>query len=292
MESNPLSKPVNFSLHGFLKLIRIPNLLIIAFTQYMAAVFLVGEDSNGLGHLFDPNLFLLVLSTVFIAAAGYIINDYYDVKIDFINKPNRVIVGKVLKRRIVMVAHTLLNFSGVLIALSLSWRVGLISFVAAFLLWLYSNQLKRLPLIGNLCIAVLTGAALFLVGVYFDQHVYLINIYAFFAFSITLIREIVKDIEDQKGDANFGCKTLPVLLGVRKTKIVLYILITGFIFTIFYLAFQLGNTTLIIYFVLLIFPIAHFVYYLIKADTIKHFTYLSNYCKVLMLSGILSMMFF
>lgn len=292
MKGKSLSKRVRFSLSGFLKLVRFPNLVIIVFTQYMTAIFLVGNHGEGLKYLFDPNLFKLILSTVLIAAAGYIINDYYDVKIDFINKPNRVVVGRVLKRRIAMALHTVLNLIGIFIAFTLSWKVGLLSFASAFMLWLYSNQLKRLPLIGNCCIGLLTGAALFLVGMYYQQHIYLVNIYAFFAFSITLIREVIKDMEDQKGDADFGCLTLPVVLGLRRTKWVLYILIACFIFTIFFLAYRLGNTTLTVYFLLLVLPIGYFVYYLVKADTVRHFAYLSNFCKIIMLSGILSMMFF
>lgn len=285
-------RPVNFSLHGFLKVIRFPNLLIIGFTQCMTAAFLVGDTSEGISRLFDANLFLLVLSTVFIAAAGYIINDYYDVKIDFINKPKRVVVGRILKRRGVMVAHSILNFFGISIAFYLSVWVGLISVGAAFFLWWYSNQLKRLPFIGNFFIGVLTGASIYLVGVYYQQQVYLINTYAFFAFSITLIREIVKDMEDLKGDADFGCRTLPVLFGIRKTKVFVYILIAAFIFIMFYLANRLGNQTLIIYFLILLLPILHFLFLLVKADTVRQFRAISNYCKVIMLSGILSMAFF
>ncbi len=289
---SPLSKPVNFSLHGFFKVIRFPNLLIIAFTQYMTAAFLVGDTHEGISRLIDINLLLLVLSTLFIAAAGYIINDYYDVKIDYINKPKRVVVGRILKRRGVMVAHTILNFMGILIGFYLSIWVGIISVGSAFMLWWYSNQLKRLPFIGNFFIAVLTGASIFLVGIYYQQHIFLVNTYAFFAFSITLIREIVKDMEDLKGDADFGCRTLPILLGIRKTKIVLYFFIGAFIFIMFYLADRLGNQTLVMYFLILSIPILHFLYVLIKADTVRHFRMLSNYCKVIMLSGILSMAFF
>lgn len=292
MEGKPLSRPVSFSVSGFLKLVRFPNLAIIVFTQYMTAIFLVGEAGEGLQYLFDPNLFKLVLATVLIAAAGYIINDYYDVKIDFINKPDRVVVGRALKRRKAMVLHTAFNFIGILIGFTLSWKIGLLCFASAFMLWFYSNQLKRLPLIGNCFVGLLTGAALFLVGMYYQQHVYLVNIYAFFAFSITLIREIIKDIEDQKGDADFGCLTLPVVLGLRKTKWVLYILTASFVFTIFFLAHRLGNSTLTVYFLLLVVPITYFIYYLVRADTVRHFRYLSNFCKIIMLSGILSMMFF
>lgn len=289
---SPLPKPVNFSLHGFFRVIRFPNLLIIAFTQYMTAGFLVGDTRGGISRLIDINLLLLVASTLFIAAAGYIINDYYDVKIDYINKPKRVVVGRILKRRGVMVAHSVLNFLGILIAFYLSKWVGLISVGSAFMLWWYSNQLKRLPFIGNFFIAVLTGASIFLVGVYYQQHIFLVNTYAFFAFSITLIREIVKDMEDLKGDADFGCRTLPIIFGIRKTKVILYLLIGTFIFIMFYLADRLANQTLVIYFLILSVPILHFLFLLVKADTVRQFKMLSNYCKALMLSGILSMAFF
>ena len=155
MEGKPLSRSVSFSVSGFLKLVRFPNLAIIVFTQYMTAIFLVGEAGEGLQYLLDPNLFKLVLATVLIAAAGYIINDYYDVKIDFINKPDRVVVGRALKRRKAMVLHTAFNFIGILIGFTLSWKIGLLCFASAFMLWFYSNQLKRLPLIGNCFVGLL-----------------------------------------------------------------------------------------------------------------------------------------
>ena len=152
------------------------------------------------------------------AAAGYIINDYYDVKIDYINKPERVIVGTVLKRRVVLFWHTFLNFSAIIIGSFLDWKIGAIHFASAFMLWLYSNQLKRLPLIGNFIVALLTGLSISIITLYFGQNPILVHTYALFAFSISLIREIVKDMEDWKGDADFGCKTLPIILGVRKTS--------------------------------------------------------------------------
>src|SRR5690606_21344776 len=135
----------------------------------------------------------------------------------------------------------------------------------------YSNQLKRLPLIGNCFVGLLTGAASFLVVMYYQQNVYLVNIYAFFAFSITLIREIINDLEDQKGDADFGCLTLPVVLGLRKAKWVLYFLIGCFVFIMLFLAHRLANTALTIYFLLLAGPLGYFVYCLARADTVNPF---------------------
>lgn len=279
-------------LTGFAKVTRVHNLVILALTQYLTAIFLVDIHSNWKGYARDYELFLLIFSTTIIAAAGYLINDYYDVKIDFINRPDRVIVGKTLKRRIVMVAHILLNLVGIAIGFYLSPMVGVINFVAAFLLWLYSNQLKRLPLIGNLVIALLSGLGVWMVSIYFPQNKLLVYTYAIFAFAISLVREIVKDIEDMQGDESFGCKTLPILLGVRNTKLFLYFLSALFIFLLFFMAGLIGNQILIAYFILLILPITYFIFRLVYADTKREFSFLSNYCKLLMLSGILSMLFF
>lgn len=285
-------KPGNFSFSGFFKLARVPNLIIIAVTQYMAAVFLAGSLQEAVYYLKDIRLFLLSLSTVLIAAAGYIINDYYDVKIDFVNKPDRVIVGKVLKRRVVMAAHTALNLTGIAIGTFLSVKVGLLNFAAAFLLWLYSNQLKRLPFIGNLSIALLSGAAVAVVALYYQQNQFLIYTYSVFAFSITLVREIIKDMEDLQGDERFGCKTLPILLGIRNTKYILYGMILVFIFILFYLASLLGNPVLTKYLIVLIIPIIYFIFRLVVADTKKDFSFLSSFSKVIILSGVVSMAFF
>ena len=109
-----------FSLTGFVKLTRVQNLLIIALAQYLSAIFLVGPSTDWKLYLLDMNLFFISFSTVIIAAAGYMINDYYDVKIDYVNKPDQVIVGKVLTRRSVMVVHSILNFTGIFVGIMIS----------------------------------------------------------------------------------------------------------------------------------------------------------------------------
>lgn len=280
-------RPRNFSFQGFFRLIRVQNLLIIVFSQYLCAIYLLEGIS-----VTNIELFLLSLSTVFLAAAGYIINDYYDVKIDYVNKPNRVIVGKVLKRRVVLFSHSLLNFTAIGIGFYLNWEIAAIHFTSAFLLWLYSNQLKRLPFIGNLTVAFLTGISISIVSIYFGQKAILINIYAVFAFSISLIREIIKDMEDWKGDATFGCKTLPIIFGLRKTKLIVYSFIGLFGFLIFYLTQFLENNILYYYFSGLTLFIIYFVHRLSTADKVKDFHFLSTYCKVIMLSGIISILLF
>lgn len=274
------------------KLARTPNLIIIVITQYLTAVFIAAPNISIYKVLLDLNFFLVVFSTIIIASAGYFINDYYDIKIDMINKPEKVIVGNKLNRRPVLIWHSIYNFIGVALGTYVSIWIGMINIFASFLLWFYSNQLKRMPLIGNISVALLTGLSLLVVAVYYRSNEYLVFIYAFFAFGITLIREIIKDIEDMKGDETFGCKSIPIIYGVRKTKIFLYFLMILFAVAItLFLGYE-SNSFLNTYFLFLIVPSIYFLYALYRADRVKHFSRLSTYCKWLMLSGVLSMIFY
>ena len=286
------SKPSRFLFKDFLKLIRLPNLLIVFLAQFMAAYFLVNPYDSLLPYFTDNDLWLLIISTLLITAAGYIINDYYDVKIDLINKPQRVLVGHSFKRRVALLLHSIFNLVAVAIGFALSYTIGLINLIATFCLWLYSNQLKRLPLVGNLMVAMLTGASIALVGVLYGENEFLVNTYALFSMGITLIREIVKDMEDLKGDSTHGCKTLPIIWGYRKTKNFIYFISILFVASLFWLATLLGNTVLIYYFLFLSPVFIFFIYKLYRADTTRAYLFLSNYCKMIMLSVILSMVFF
>lgn len=279
----------SFSFWSLFKISRPANLIIVAFAQLMTAYFLVETSRQGLPVLQDINLYLLVLSTVIITASGYMINDYYDVKIDYINKPDEVIIGKGMKRRMVIFFHTVLNFTGIGIAWYVSPRVGVITFVSAFLLWLYSNQLKRLPFIGNFVVALLTGVAIWIVGYYYQQSELLVLTYAIFAFFINLIREIIKDIEDRQGDRKHGCKTLPIVLGFRNTKRVIFVIAVAFVCAILTVTFKINNASLFYYFGGLSFLFFLFMYKIYIADRKEHFTQLSILSKLLMLTGIISM---
>ncbi|UXX80217.1 geranylgeranylglycerol-phosphate geranylgeranyltransferase [Reichenbachiella carrageenanivorans] len=272
-----------------LRLSRFNNLIIIFITQYAGSIFLLNHNEPAWYVLGDFRFFVLVLSTVIIAAAGYYINDYYDIKIDLINKPSKVIVGHTIKRRPVMIAHTTLNAIGILLGSMVSLWIGFVHLVCAFLLWWYSNQLKRLPFVGNFVVAALTATTLLVLLVYYHSVDLLTMVYALFAFGITLIREIIKDIEDVEGDASYGGLTLPVWLGIRRTKWILFILIIPFVSSLVVFLLRVQNQYLLYYFGLLAVPFLHFLYRFAYADTKKHFSYLSRYCKWLIIAGIFSM---
>ncbi|MDF2159127.1 geranylgeranylglycerol-phosphate geranylgeranyltransferase [Algoriphagus sp. CAU 1675] len=287
MEISQATQSVSIS--GLFRISRPINLLMVAFAQIMASYFLVKNTQAGMPVLEDLKLYGLILSTLMITAAGYMINDYYDVKIDYINRPQEVVVGKTIKRRVVIFLHSLINFTAIGLGYLVSPKIALVNFGAAFLLWLYSNQLKRMPFIGNLTVAFLTGLAIYLPAFFYQKSVLLVLTYAIFAFFLNLIREIIKDIEDRDGDRKHGCRTLPIVLGFRKTKQVIFIIALGFVASILFVTFKIQNFHLFIYFGILGLAFGWFMWKTYQADRKEHFTKLSSISKILMLVGTLSM---
>lgn len=283
---------ISRQIKAFIQLTRVQNLAIITITQYFVAIFLCHDRSEWLHVLLDWHLFLTATSTALIAAAGYMINDYYDVKIDLINKPKKVVIGRILRRRPVLMMHTVLNFTGIALGLLAYWPIGIVNFFCAFLLWVYSNQLKRWPLVGNISIAFLTGCSVLVIGVLYQEQFHLVLAYAVFAACVNLVREIVKDMEDLKGDASFGCKTIPILIGIPRTKYLLYGLTAAFGVLFFFIAYKLQNDVLNNFFIVLTLPSIYFLFRLYRADRPAHFNSLSMLCKFIMMGGIFSMVLF
>jgi 4-hydroxybenzoate polyprenyltransferase len=280
-----------FLLKDLPTLVRWVNLVIIFIGQFTTAIVFGGPQSDFLSYLTDLSLWLLISGTVFIAAGGYIINDYYDVKIDIINRPARLVVGRSLSRRQALTAHLTITLAGILLGLAVGLKVAAVNFSAAFLLWFYSNSLKRLPLLGNIVVSLLTGISILMVGILYPHNLYNILWYAVFAFFVSLIREIIKDMEDMKGDQTFGCETLPIKYGIRKTKRVIYFTIGMLVASLEIIGYN-QNSILFLYFNLLVSaPLFYFTFLLARADTRKDFAFLSTFCKIIMISGIISMFF-
>jgi 4-hydroxybenzoate polyprenyltransferase len=268
-----------------LQITRFQNLLIIAVAQYFTVAFLVDPKL-----LLDWHLAALSASTVIIAAAGYIINDYYDVKIDLINKPERVVVGRGVSRRYAILLHSVMSITGIFLGLILNWKIGAINFFSVFMLWLYSNLLKRMPFVGNFVVAFLTAGSIAIPWLLYPfAGKTNILIYTLFAFFTTLVREIIKDLEDLKGDNTFGCKTLPIIWGLRKTKNLIYALTIAFVVSVFLIDALVEPLPMSYFSIFLFAPVAWLTIRLVRADTKKDFYKLSQLCKVIMVLGIFSM---
>jgi 4-hydroxybenzoate polyprenyltransferase len=303
-------------LAAFLKLIRLPNLLFIALTQALFQFCIYYPLYEGNVPSNDTrNFIFLVLASLFIAAAGYIINDYFDINIDEVNKPQKMVVDKVISRRWAIAWHFILSFTGILFTvLGLpvldKWYLLAGNIACVFLLWFYSTTFKKKILFGNIVISVLTAwTILFIffskvsVADAFDANhpgqpkfFRFAFLYGGFAFIISLIREAIKDIEDMAGDERYGCRTMPIVWGVNATKVyiavwlIILIAVLGVV-QVYILQFQWWWA--VIYCVLLIIlPLIVIFLNLFKASTPPEYHKLSSRAKLIMLTGILSMIFF
>jgi 4-hydroxybenzoate polyprenyltransferase len=296
---------------AFLHLVRWPNLAFIILTQVLF-YYCVYEP---LFHTSKTGTLLwIIIASVLIAAAGYIINDYFDLNIDQINKPDKNVFAKIIHRRWAIIWHFSFSLLGILataIAVGLhKWYLILANLVCIALLWFYSTSFKRQFLIGNIVISVLTAWTVLILFFSFTSPREAIMgdspatikffrvsfLYAGFAFISSLIREAIKDMEDMEGDTRYGCKTLPIVAGIRSTKIYIAVWTTVLlaalvILQLYVLQFQwwyaIGYSV-----VLVIIPLAYLLYKLPKATSPGNFAALSSLSKFIMFTGIVSMIFF
>lgn len=293
----------------FLKLIRYQNLLIIALVQAVFHFGFLKQQQDLIVALNTVEFILLILATVCIAAAGYIINNIIDQETDEIAKPEKVIVGKQISENRAYNYYIGFNIIGVLIGFYISNLIFKESFagifiVVAFVLYLYATQFKQSLLAGNFLVSFLVAFSILLVGL-FDLYPVItpetrpfLNVlfqiiidYAIFAFLLTFIREVVKDIEDYEGDLKTGMNTLPIVIGKQKTqKIVFALSFIPLAALLYYLNANFTNLEYVIYYTLL-FVVAPMLYFIVKlwqAKTQKDFNHVSTVLKIVMITGILS----
>jgi 4-hydroxybenzoate polyprenyltransferase len=306
---------------AFFRLVRWLNLLFIALTQVLFQYCIVipaFEGSNSSPALSNIQFVLLILSSVFIAAGGYIINDYFDINIDRINKPGKLVVEKLIKRRWAIFWHLLLSITGIVLSFYVGWKIRNIllapaNILCVLLLWFYSTTFKKKLLIGNVLISLLSAWVVIVLlfcesprfafsrttegELYALKRVFkLAFLYGGFAFVISLVREVIKDIEDMQGDLKYGCRTMPIVWGVAVSKmfaaiwIVILIAVLG-ILSMYILSLRWWWSALYC-FVLIIGPLVHILRKLFRAETPADFHQLSKWVKWIMFTGILSMIFF
>jgi 4-hydroxybenzoate polyprenyltransferase len=309
-------------MRSIFSLVRLPNLLIIALTQYAMRYFIMEPllPSAGFSLQLDNFHFaLLVLSTVFISAAGYIINDYFDIQTDWINKPERVVVGVSINRRMAMTLHTVLNLIGLAIGIYLSVYIKLFSLSFIFLLtsgllWFYSTSYKKQFLIGNLTVAFMTSLVPMIVILFelpllnreygtimlqyntnFNYIFIWVTGFAVFAFITTFIREIIKDAEDFEGDHAYGMKTIPIKLGMKATKVIIMTLILICVVMLLFILIKFimfsGDSpdfiSLVYFVALLVLPFFVLSTMIIMASKKIDYRRASLLIKIIMLTGVL-----
>ena len=302
---------------AFFQLIRYKNLLFIVLTQLFFYGFIIRPSYEKLlnsSPLLHHDLFhWMLIASILIAGGGYIINDYFDLNIDSINKPDKLIVDKEISRRWAMMLHFIMSISGLVITGYVSMKLNnflllLLNGIAVILLWVYSTTFKKKLLSGNIIISALTAWVIFML--FFSElnwntgkpipesNLALISIYKLtiiyggFAFIVSLIREVIKDMEDEIGDRKYGCTTMPIVWGINATKVfvaVWIIALFGALCAI--MIYALFNTWYLVsvYIILLLVFIFNIFQKLRKAKSIQDYARLTREVKILMLAGILSM---
>ncbi|HMC99302.1 MAG TPA: geranylgeranylglycerol-phosphate geranylgeranyltransferase [Ferruginibacter sp.] len=309
-------------LAAFFRLIRWPNLFFIAVTQLLYYYAIVEPlTKQGIGLNLNRTYFVwLIIASLLIAAAGYIINDYFDLNIDQVNKPSRLNIDKIIKRRWAMLMHLAMSFTAVLIGFYIDYGaglywVGLSNLGCVLLLFGYSVALKKKFLIGNVLISAMTawvivvvffcfynkyffclGCDKAMINTQINRFIRITFLYVSFAFIISLIREVIKDMEDMEGDAKYGCKTMPIVWGIPATKVftaVWIIVLVGILATVQVYVLQFGWWWSTLYCVLLIIaPLLWILYQLYHAKVATDYKRLSAAVKLVMFTGIMSMWFF
>lgn len=304
---------------AFLKLIRWPNLFFILLTQllfHQAIIHPILSGTQNHPAIDGWLLILLVVASVIIAAAGYIINDYFDINIDQVNKPHENVVDRIVSRRWAMAWHFILSGIGLMISLLISWKTGfwyivIGNFFCVLLLFAYSVSLKRKLLSGNILISALTAWVILVIGISevnilstptlgqveaANKIIRISFLYAAFAFISSLIREAIKDIEDMQGDQRYGCRTMPIVWGVNASKVyiaVWLVVVLALLVVLQVYVFRFGWWWAMVYSVIFIMaPFIIIFQRLFKANNKSDYHQLSKLTKFVMLTGILSMIFF
>jgi len=262
------------------------NIPIIVLAQYLSAIFILAPQKGALHILLDPNLFIIVLASGLTIASGYIINSFYDSKKDLINRPNKSKLDRLVSQKTKLQVYFGLNFFVSLIAFFVSFRAVLFFSSYIFLIWFYSHKIKKYPIIGNLMAAFLAVLPFFAVLLYYKNFYEVIFFHASFLFLLLLVREMIKDLENIKGDLVSGYQTIPIVYGETISKKAITTLMILTVIPVYFLIniYDVGYMDIYFYvgFIIMIF----FGLKLWKSTTKEHFLQLHNILKLLIVAGV------
>ena len=262
------------------------NIPIIALAQYLSAIFIMASEKRALSVILDFNLFIIVLASSLTIASGYIINNFYDSKKDLINRPNKSKIDRLVSQRTKLQVYFTINFVIVLLALLVSFRAVMFFSVYIFLIWFYSHKLKKYPIIGNLTAAFLAVLPFFAILLYYKNLYPQIFAHASFLCLLILIREMIKDLENIKGDIANDYKTIPVKFGEEFTKKIITGLTVLTIFPVYLLVEIYDVGYMDIYFYVSLIILIFFLLLLWKADNKTQYLQLHIILKFLIVSGV------
>ncbi len=262
------------------------NIPIIALAQYLSAIFILAPEKRALDVLLDFNLFIIVIASSLTIASGYIINNFYDSKKDLINRPNKSMIDRLVSQKTKLQVYFTVNFIVALLAFFVSFRAVLFFSTYIFLIWFYSHKLKKYPIIGNLTASLLAVLPFFAILLYYKNLYPQIFAHATFLFLLILIREIIKDLENIKGDVANDYLTIPVKYGEEFAKKIITALTVVTIIPVYFLIEVYDVGYMDIYFYVSLIVLIFFLLLLWKSNSKPHYLQLHNILKFLVVSGV------
>lgn len=262
------------------------NIPIIVLAQYLSSIFILAPERRALDVILDWRLFLLVFASTLTIASGYIINNFYDSEKDLINRPNKSMLDRLVSQKTKLQVYFSLNFLATALAFIISYRAALFFAVYIFLIWFYSHKLKKYPIVGNLTASLLAVLPFFGILLYFKNFYYVIFAHASFLLLLILIREMVKDLENIKGDIANDYQTIPVRFGEKISKQVITILTVSTVIPVYLLVEKFDVGYMDIYFYITFIVLIGFLFKLWQSNLQSDYVQLHNALKVLIVAGV------
>ncbi|WP_299669833.1 geranylgeranylglycerol-phosphate geranylgeranyltransferase [uncultured Polaribacter sp.] len=289
--STPKVKQITLKFFSLFSAVRGYNILVLVFAQYLAAIFIFSPTKSLREVVFDLHLLYVVLASVFVISGGYIINNFYDAKVDKINRPVKANLDNYVKQSTKLRLYFLLNFIGFAFGILISWKAALFFALYIFGIWFYSHKLKKHSFVGVISATVLTVLPFFAVFIYFGNFSKIIFVYASFLFLVIMVRELLKDLENIKGAIANNYATFPVVHGEKKTKQLSILLLVFTLFPIGILFSYPALSYMRYYFYFALIVLVFVGFYLWKSTTKNQYRTLHNILKLLLLVGVLFLIF-
>ncbi|KGL61896.1 ubiquinone biosynthesis protein UbiA [Polaribacter sp. Hel1_85] len=259
--------------------------------QYLAAIFIFSPKKYVRSIVLDVDLFYIVLASICVVASGYIINNFYDVKVDRINRPLKSNLDNYVKQSTKLKLYFTLNFIGFVFGYLISWKAALFFASYIFAIWFYSHKLKKYPFTGLVSATVLTILPFFAVFVYYKNFSKIIFVHAVFLFLVLMVRELLKDLQNMKGAIVNDYATFPVFYGEKKTKQLSIFLLVLTLFPVIILFSYPALSYMRYYFYFALIVLIFLGFYLWNSTETNQYRMMHNVLKVLLLIGVFSLIF-
>tara|TARA_R100001369_G_scaffold29172_4_gene52718 strand:- start:209385 stop:210290 length:906 start_codon:yes stop_codon:yes gene_type:complete len=266
------------------------NILILVFAQYLTAAFILAPDLPLRDVFFDPNLFFLILSSATVIASGYIINNFYDSEKDLINRPKKSMLDRLISQRTKLSVYFILNFAAIIFASYVSFRAVVFFSIYIFMIWFYSHRIKKILFLGNIMASILAITPFFVVFIYYKNFETVIFIHATFLFIMIAMRELVKDLENLKGDLIQNYKTIPVVYGEKWSKFFLSVLTVLAVIPILLLTTRFDTGLMNYYFYTSLILLLFFLLFLYFSNSKWQYLLLHNILKFIIVAGVFSIL--